>query len=60
MKYDVIVCGGGVSGVAAAVSAAREGKKVLLIERSGMLGGLATGGSVSVLMSSLRWFSGFG
>lgn len=60
MRYDVIVCGGGISGVAAAVSAAREGKQVLLLECSGMLGGLATGGSVSVLMSSLRWFSGFG
>jgi len=60
MHYDVIVCGGGISGVAAAVSAAREGKQVLLLERSGMLGGLATGGSVSILMSSLRWFSGFG
>ena len=60
MRYDVIVCGGGISGVAAAVSAAREGKSVLLLERSGMLGGLATGGSVSILMSSLRWFSGFG
>lgn len=38
--YDVIVCGGGTSGVAAAVSAARAGaEKVLLVERTGSLGG---------------------
>ena len=31
-EYDVIVAGGGLSGVAAALSAARLGKKVLLLE----------------------------
>ena len=59
-KYDILVAGGGISGVAAAVCAARQGKKVLLVERSGALGGLATNGCVSVLMSSLSWFYGFG
>jgi len=39
VQYDVIVCGGGTSGVAAAVSAARAGAKVLLIEKMGALGG---------------------
>lgn len=58
--YDVVVCGGGVAGVSAAVAAAKEGKKVLLVERSGALGGLATNGMVTVLMSSLSWFYGFG
>lgn len=38
-KYDLIVVGAGLSGVAASVSAAREGLDVLLIEKSGMLGG---------------------
>ena len=38
-KYDLIVVGGGISGVAAAVSAAREGISVLLIEKTGSLGG---------------------
>lgn len=39
MNYDLIVVGGGLAGVAAAVSAARQGIQVLLIERSGSLGG---------------------
>ena len=37
--YDVIVCGGGTSGVAAAICAARAGTSTLLIERVGSLGG---------------------
>ena len=40
--YDIIVAGGGVGGAAAAVQAAREGKRVLLVEKSQKLGGLAT------------------
>ena len=38
-SYDVIVCGGGPAGVCAAISAAREGAKTLLLERNGELGG---------------------
>lgn len=38
-SYDVIVCGGGTSGVAAAIASARTGAKTLLIERVGQLGG---------------------
>lgn len=38
-RYDLIVVGGGLTGVAAAVSAAREGLTVLLIEKAGALGG---------------------
>jgi len=37
--YDVIVCGGGTSGIPAAVAAARQGAKVAVIERYGFLGG---------------------
>lgn len=45
--YDIIVAGGGVAGIAAAVSGARDGKKVLLIEKSVKLGGLATLGLIN-------------
>jgi hypothetical protein len=38
-QYEVVVVGGGTSGVAAAISAARAGAKTLLIERLGALGG---------------------
>jgi len=43
---DVVVVGGGPAGVAAAVSAAREGASVIMIERYNHLGGLWTGGLV--------------
>ena len=46
-KYDVIVAGGGVAGVAAALAAARHGQNVLLLEKSVKLGGLATLGLVN-------------
>ena len=39
-SYDVVVVGGGVSGCAAAISAARTGAKVILVERFGALGGM--------------------
>lgn len=44
---DVIVVGGGIAGVCAAISAARRGADVLLIEKSVNLGGLATSGLIS-------------
>jgi hypothetical protein len=43
-KSDVMVCGGGPAGFAAAVSAARTGAKVRLIELQGYLGGVWTAG----------------
>ena len=46
---DVLVCGGGPAGTAAAVASARQGARTLLLERYGCLGGLATGGLVLVL-----------
>ncbi len=46
---DVVVVGGGPAGVSAAVSAARSGANVTLLERYPALGGLASGGMVLVL-----------
>lgn len=45
-ETEVLVIGGGPAGVCAAVSAARQGAKVLLMERYGYLGGMSTGGYV--------------
>jgi ribulose 1,5-bisphosphate synthetase/thiazole synthase len=47
---DVVVAGGGPGGFPAAVAAAREGAKVLLIEKYGFLGGLATAGLVAPML----------
>ena len=48
-ECDVLVVGGGPAGQAAAVAAARAGADVVLLERYGSLGGLASGGMVLVL-----------
>ena len=42
--YDVVVVGGGTSGVAAAYIAAKKGLKTLIIERQNSLGGSFTNG----------------
>ena len=41
-KYDLIVVGGGFAGVAAAISAARKGLAVLIVEKANCFGGAAT------------------
>jgi hypothetical protein len=48
---DVVVVGGGPSGIAAAVAAARAGADTMLVERCGCLGGMATEGLVNPMMS---------
>lgn len=45
--FDVAVFGGGSGGFATALAAARNGLKVLVVERGGMLGGTATQGGVN-------------
>jgi hypothetical protein len=47
---DIVVIGGGPAGTAAAISAARCGRKTILLEQSGQLGGMGTLGNVSVFM----------
>lgn len=47
---DVLVCGGGFGGIAAALSAARSHKKVILLEKTYTLGGLGTAGLVTIYL----------
>jgi hypothetical protein len=51
-EYDVVVVGGGSAGIAASVSAARNGAQTLLVERNGCLGGTSTVGLVGPFMTS--------
>src|SRR6187399_632833 len=46
-EYEVVVLGGGPAGMAAAVAAARSGRKTLLVERYGFLGGMGTAAGVT-------------
>ncbi len=50
-EYDVAVLGGGPAGVCAAIEAARCGRRVLLAEATGMLGGMATSALVGPFMT---------
>lgn len=50
-ETDILVVGGGVAGVGAALAAARNGKQVTIIEKSAVLGGLATLGHVCVYLA---------
>lgn len=53
-KCDVLVCGGGCAGVAAAVAAARHGASVVLLERWPGVGGMATNALVNIWHRSDR------
>lgn len=56
--YDVIVCGGGPAGIAAAVSAGRKGARVLLLENHGCLGGVWTAGCLTWIIDHENKSSG--
>src|SRR3954466_4923122 len=46
-EYDVVVLGGGPAGIAASVAAGGAGRKTLLVERYGFLGGMGTAAGVT-------------
>ena len=52
--YDVAVVGSGPAGLCAAVAAAEEGARVVLIERFGVLGGNLTIGHVSPILGAVK------
>ncbi|MBO4837626.1 MAG: FAD-dependent oxidoreductase, partial [Clostridia bacterium] len=56
-SYDVIVAGGGPAGIAAAVSAARQGARTALVERFGVLGGMLTSGHVQPILGRAEGYT---
>ena len=57
-EYDVLVAGGGLGGIAAALSAARNGAKTAILEKNNYLGGVATSGMCSSVFNCLKTESG--
>ncbi len=53
-RYDFVVAGGGMAGVACAISAAREGLSVALIEKLSILGGTATASGINQLLGGRK------
>lgn len=54
-EYDVIVCGGGTAGCVAAIAAARNGAKTLLLERSFAVGGMLTIGNAGITKYTVHY-----
>ena len=50
--WDTVIVGGGTAGASAAISAAREGNRTLLVERYGSLGGTPVHALVSPMMDA--------
>jgi len=58
-SYDIIIVGGGTSGVVSAIQSSRMGSKTLLIEESNWLGGMITSAGVSAMDGNYKMPSGF-
>ena len=58
-RCDVMVAGGGIAGISAALAAARQGSNVILAEQQWMLGGLATAGVVTIFFYKLLLVFGY-
>lgn len=56
-EVDVLVCGGGPAGFCAALAAARQGARTLLVEQTNCLGGIATAGGHNHLCLYTAWAS---
>ncbi len=54
-EVDVLVVGGGPSGVPAAIGAAREGARTMIVENMGSFGGMWTNGLVITLAGFNNW-----
>ena len=52
-EYDLVVVGGGMAGVGAALAGAKEGAKTIIIENTSALGGLVTMGLVNIPLDFL-------
>lgn len=52
--YDVVIVGGGTGGTAAAIEAARDGARVLVVEQTPWLGGMLTSAGVSAIDGNYR------
>ncbi|PNV59291.1 FAD-dependent oxidoreductase [Clostridium sp. chh4-2] len=50
-QADVVICGGGVAGVTAAIASSRNGARTILLEKTSIVGGTATNGLVGPFMS---------
>jgi hypothetical protein len=58
-NFDIIIVGGGTSGIASAIQSSRLGSKTLLIEESTWLGGMITSAGVSAMDGNYKMPSGF-